>query len=72
MPKSRQRTIVIAANPAAVVAKKSLYFLTSPAPYGVGGKSKAMNTNNQMQKDPACCEPGSVCCGIDGTGIVCC
>lgn len=64
MPKSQQRTAVIAANPAAVVAKKSLYFLII--------NCKAMNTNNPMHKDPACCEPGSVCCGIDGTGIVCC
>lgn len=64
MPKSRQRTAVIAANPEAVVAKKSLHSLTI--------NCKAMKTNIQMQKDPACCEPGSVCCGIDGTGIGCC
>ncbi len=60
MRKSLQKMIVIAVNQDLVVAKESLIFHI---------KSIAMNT--KIQKDPACCEPGSVCCGKDG-GIGCC
>lgn len=31
-----------------------------------------MKSNIQMQKDPACCEPGNSCCANDGGGIGCC
>jgi len=65
----------IAVNPAVVAADITLlkivsHFITSSAPFrGVGAKSKAMNTNIQPQKDPGCCETGSLCCG-EGSG--CC
>ena len=48
--------IVTVVNPEAVVVNVFLLFII---------KSKAMKKNNQMQKDPGCCEAGSLCCGAD-------
>lgn len=30
-----------------------------------------MKTNKPLQKDPGCCDAGSICCG-NGGGIGCC
>ncbi len=64
--------IVTAVNPVVVVADIKLlkivsHFITSSAPFrGLGANSIAMNTNIQLQKDPGCCETGSLCCGSGG------
>lgn len=56
MLKNRRKMIAIAVS--RVVSVVNVFLLSIY-------KSKAMKQNNQMQKDPGCCEPGSLCCGAD-------
>jgi hypothetical protein len=54
MQRNLQKMTATAVNPA-VVAADFLFILNS----------KAMKTNNPLQKDPGCCEAGSFCCISD-------
>lgn len=57
MQKNQRKMTATVVNPEAVVADRHLFF---------NYKSKAMKKNDQLQKDPGCCEPGSLCCGNGG------